>query len=387
MTMLRDFRYALRTIGQAPGFSVVVTLTIALGVGATTAIFSVVDAVLLRPLPYPAQGSLVKLFDIQSGRDVGALSFPEFIDWRDRGNEVFESVGAYGARGEVLSGVGEAEQLLGVQASLDVPGLLGVGPILGRGFIRTDELPDGPHVVVLGEHLWRSRFGADSGIVGRTVTLTGVSYQVIGVFPSTASAILPSPYYMARGRPADFWEPLQRDAKTAPRGLHQLDGIARLRSTVTLAQAVGRVDAIADTIKKDRSTTHGLHLRPLATVLVGDLAAPLALLFSAVALLLLIACGNVANLLLARSASRAREFAVRTALGADRGRLVSLVMVESVTRAAIGGLFGVGLAYAIMNVARTILWEPFRAWALWRSTDACLPSRVDCLSSRASVSA
>jgi ABC-type antimicrobial peptide transport system permease subunit len=297
----------------------------------------------------------VKLFDIQSGRDIGALSFPEFIDWRDRGSDVFESVGAYGSRGEVLSGVGEAEQLLGVQASLDVPGLLGLRPILGRGFIGGDELPGSPHVVVLGEHLWRSHFGADPSIVGRTVMLTGVSYQVIGIFPSTASAILPSPYYMARGKPADFWEPLQRDPQTAPRGLHQLDGIARLRPGVTLAQAAGRVNAIADTIKKDRSTTHGLHVRPLAAVIAGDLAAPLALLLTAVALLLLIACGNVANLLLARSASRGREFAVRTALGADRARLVSLVMVESVTRALVGGIFGTSLAYAIVNVARTML--------------------------------
>ncbi len=353
--MLQDFRYALRTIRQAPGFSVVVTLTVALGVGATTAIFSVVDAVLLRPLPYPAQQSLVKLFDIQSGRDIGALSYPEFIDWRDRGSDVFESVGAYGARGEVLSGIGDAEQLLGVQASLDVPGLLGLRPILGRGFVEADEPSGGPHVVILGEHVWRSYFGADPRIVGRTVMLTGVSYLVIGVFPSTPSAILPSPYYMARGKPADFWEPLQRDPKTAPRGLHQLDGIARLRPGVTLAQAASRVDVIADTIKKDRSTTHGLRVRPLATVLTGDLAAPLALLLAAVALLLLITCGNVASLLLARSASREREFAVRTALGADGGRLVSLVMVESVTRAAVGGLFGIGLAYAIVNVARTIL--------------------------------
>jgi len=226
---------------------------------------------------------------------------------------------------------------------------------MGRGFVEADELPGGPHVVVLGEHLWRGRFGADPAIVGRTVTRTGVSYQVVGVFPSTTFAILPSPYYIARGKPADFWEPLQRDPKIAPRGLHQLDAIARLRPAVTLAQAIGRVDAIADAIKKDRSTTHGLHLRPLAAVLVGDLAASLALLLAAVGLLLLIACGNVANLLLGRSASRGREFAVRTALGADRGRLVSLVMVESVTRAAVGGLFGVGLAYAMVHVARTML--------------------------------
>src|SRR5262245_61228718 len=141
MTMLQDVRYALRTIRQAPGFSVVVTLTIALGVGATTAIFSVVDAVLLRPLPYPAQASLVKLFDTNRGRDAAVLSFPEFIDWRERGSEVFESVGAFGAHGEALSGAGEAELLLGVQASREVPGLLGLSPILGREFVAADERP------------------------------------------------------------------------------------------------------------------------------------------------------------------------------------------------------------------------------------------------------
>src|SRR5262249_18479213 len=160
----------------------------------------------------------------------------------------------YGARGEVLSGAGEAEQLLGVQASLDVPELLGLRPILGRGFVEADEPSGGPHVVILGAHLWRNRFGSDPEIVGRTVTLTGVPYQVIGVFPSTASAILPSPYSMARGKPADFWEPLQRDPTSSPRGLHQLDVIGRLRSGVMLAQAASRVDAIADTIKNDRST-------------------------------------------------------------------------------------------------------------------------------------
>ena len=271
-----------------------------------------------------------------------------------RGRDVFESIGAIGGRGEVLSGVGDAEQLMGAQVTVEVPGLLGLRPILGRGFVGADELPGSAHVVALGEHLWRSHFGADPGIVGRRITLTGVSYQVIGVFPSTASAILPSPYFMARGKPADFWEPLQQDA-SAPSRAHNLQVIARLRSGVTLAQATSRIDTLADTTKKDRPTTDGLHARPLATVLVGDLTAPLALLFAAVALLLLIACGNVANLLLARSASRGREFAVRTALGADRGQLVSLVMVESVTRAVAGGLFGIGLAYAIVAVAQTML--------------------------------
>jgi predicted permease len=354
MTMLDQLRYALRTIRLSPGFSLVVTVTIALGVGATTAIFSVVDAVLLRPLPYPAQALLVKLFDTNRGRDAAVLSYPEFIDWRDRGTAVFESVGAFGARGEALSGAGEAELVLGVQASREVPELLGLGPILGRGLDAADEGLGGPQVVVLGEDLWRRRFGADPGIVGRAITLTDVSYQVIGVYASTSSAIPPSPFFMARGQPADFWQPLQRDPHAA-RGLHQLDTIARLRAGVTLAQATSRVGAIANTLETDQGTTHGIRVRPLAAVLVGDLTAPLALLLTAVALLLVIACGNVANLLLARSASRGREFAVRTALGADRGRLVSLVMVESVTRAAIGGCFGIGLAYAIVSLARTLL--------------------------------
>ncbi|HYM25741.1 MAG TPA: ABC transporter permease [Vicinamibacterales bacterium] len=355
MSVLQDFRHAVRAIRQTPGFSAVVTLTVALGDGATTAMWSVVDAVLVRPLPYPARQSLVKLFDSNNGRDVGSLSFPEFVDWRDRARDIFESIGAYGPQGEVLSGTGQAELLFGVQASLDIPSLLGLRPILGRGFVDTDEAPNGPNVVILGEHVWRGRFSADPGIIGRVVTLTGVPHQVIGVFPSDASAIPPSPYFMVRGKPADFWEPLQRDAATAPRGLHQLDVIARLQSAVAPDRAAVRLDAIANEIKKDRSTTHGLHVRPLATVLVGDFTAPLALLLSAVALLLLIACGNVANLLLARSASREREFAIRTALGADRRTLASLVIVESVTRAAIGGLFGVGFAYGVVMVARTLL--------------------------------
>ncbi|HEX6465142.1 MAG TPA: ADOP family duplicated permease, partial [Vicinamibacterales bacterium] len=236
--------------------------------------------------------------------------------------------------------------------------------------VDADEVPNGPHVVVLGESLWRSHFGADPAILGRTITLTDVDYEVIGVFPSTPSAILPSPFDMARGKPADFWEPLQRDPK-AGRGLHQLDVIARLRPGVTLTRASTRAAFIAETIMRDRSTTHDLRLRPLAAVLVGDLEAPLALLLSAVALLLLIACGNVANLLLARSAARGREFAVRTALGAQRRQLLSLVFVDSLTRAAVGGVLGVGLAYAILEIARAML-----AGAIPRVTTAVIDARV-----------
>lgn len=356
MLLGHDIRDAFRGLRKAPAFSIVVTLTVALGIGATTAIFSVVEAVLLRPLPYPADRSLVMLFDVQSsGREAAVLSFPEFADWRDRGTDVFRAIGAFGVRGEALSGAGEAEQLLGVQVSIDLPGLLGLRPILGRSFTATDEVLHGPQVVILGEGLWRGHFAADPAIVGRTVTLTGVSYQVIGVFPSSPSAILPVPYFMRRGTPVDFWEPLQLDSRTAPRGLHQLSVIARLRPDVTIGQAAGRIEEIGAEIKKDRSSTHGMHIHPLASVLVGDFETPLALLLSAVAVLLLIACGNVANLLLARSTARQREFAVRSALGADRGRLMSLVLADSVLRSVIGGAVGIGLAYLIVQTARAAL--------------------------------
>src|SRR5262249_45750514 len=160
------------SIRQAPGFSLVVTLTVMLGVGATTAIFSVLDAVLLRPLPYPAQGSLVKLFDIQAdSREVGALSGPELADWRERGPDVFDAVAAFGSHGEVLSGSGEAEQLQGAQVTSELLPMLGIQPIAGRIFRLDDERPGSPAVVMLSEGLWRSRFGGDPGIVGRTVTL------------------------------------------------------------------------------------------------------------------------------------------------------------------------------------------------------------------------
>ena len=354
--MFQNLRYSLRSIRQAPGFSLVVTLTLMLGIGATTAIFSVVDAVLLRPLPYPAAGSLMMLFDIQSdGREVGALSGPELADWRERGLDVFDAVGAFGARGEVLSGAGEAEQLLGAQVTSELPTLLGIQPIVGRIFRPDDERPGSPAVVMLSEGLWRSRFDSDPAIVGRTVTLTGQPHIVIGVFPAGPSTILPSPYYMARGKPADFFEPLPVDRDPASRGTHHLDVIARLRTGVALPQAEARIGNIAASIKKDRGTNHGLTVHPLAGVLVGDFKAPLALLLSAVGLLLLIACGNVANLLLARSAARQTEFAVRSALGAGRARIVTLVLVDSATRAVIGGAFGVALAYAIVQVARTVL--------------------------------
>jgi putative ABC transport system permease protein len=350
-----DVRHAVRAIRRTPGLSAVVTITLGLGIGATTALFSVVDAVLLRPLPYTSSPSLVRVFDVQ--RDVHQLpaSYPEFLDWRERTTDTFSDIGAFLGQGEVLSGNGDAEQLQGAMVTPNVPAMLGIKPLLGRSF-RADETASGPtHVVVLSEGLWRRRFAAEPGIVGRTITLTGEPFTVIGVFADGPRAVLPSRWYAGRGRGAEFWRPLDLTVESSPRGFHRLDVIARLRPGVTAAGALARLGTIAGALQKSGTTTHGIELSPLTTALVGDLRTPIVLLLGAVVVLFLISCANVTNLLLARAASRQREFAVRAALGAGRPRLVAIGLLEGALRGAIGGAAGVGLAYMLVAIARRSL--------------------------------
>lgn len=352
ISLRQDLRQTLRAIRRTPGLTIVVTFALALGIGATTALFSVVDAVLLRPLAYASPLTLVRVFDVQGDTRELPASLPEFLDWSERTTGVFSEIGAFLGQGEVLSGSGDAEQLLGAMVTPNIPAMLGMTPLLGRSF-RDDEVGAGPtHVVILSEGLWRRRFGADSSIVGRSITLTGEPFTVIGVFAAGARTILPSQWYFARGKGAEFWRPLNLTQQTSPRGLHRLDVIARLRSGVSVQAATLRSATIAAALQQSGVTKDGIELTPLAVTLVGDLRMPIKLLLGAVAVLLLIACANVTNLLLARAAGRRREFAVRSALGASRSRLIAFGLLEGAMRGIIGGTAGVAVAWILVVAAR-----------------------------------
>jgi putative ABC transport system permease protein len=369
--LLQDLRFVARSIRATPAFSLIVTLTLALGIGTTAAMYTVVDSILLRPLPYPNPGTLVQLIDAaKDGRETPA-SYPEYLDWRERSGDILIEVGTAYGTGEVLQREDGAEQLMGARLSANMPALLGVHTILGRMFTEADEPPTAPRVVVLSEALWESRFGGDASILGRTITLTGQPNTVIGVFAASSNALVPSARQWSNPRLPDFWAPLRLDEKESPRGLHWLDVVARLKPGIDPARARARLAVIAEGIQHDRGTTHGIHMQSLTGALVGNYRAPLGLMFVAVAMLLLIACANVASLMLARTAARRREFAVRTALGAGRNRLLRLVLLESVVRATIGGAVGVGAAYVLVAIMRARL-----GGSVARMADASIDARV-----------
>jgi len=341
--LFSDVRYAFRSIRLSPGFSAMVAFTLALGIGATTVMYSVVDGVLLSPLPYPAADRLVALSDVQNSQDVTPNSYPEYLDWKERGAQVLSEVGAWFQAGAALTGAGEAEQVFGERMSANLPGMLGTTPLLGRSFQAADELLSSDRVVMLSEGLWRRRFGADPRISGRVLTLNGLPHTVIGVFPATARSRLPNE--LASGRATDYWSPLRLTAESAPRGLHFMYVMGRLRDGVDLARARSQMAAIAAALRKDNVTTHDVQVRLIQERILGDVGPMLTLLVASVAMLLLIACANVANLLLARAAARQREFGVRMALGASRARIVTQLLSESVVRAVLGGVLGIGLAF------------------------------------------
>ena len=346
-TLLQDIRFGLRMLLKSPSVSIVATIALALGIGANTAIFSVVNAVLLRPLPFPDPDSLVALFetDLQRGMQRGSHSYPNFFDIRSQ-NTVLERVSTYRTSDFIMTGQGEPARLQGTVATADLLSLLGVQPMLGRVFLPDDDKPsETGRVVILSQPLFQKRFNADPAILNQAITLNGVSYTVVGVMPAGFE-------FPIQNEPVELWTTIAADASgktpvTTQRGAHFLRVIGRLKPGVTLEQAQADVTTIASRLEQqypDTNTRRGLRVDSALAALVGDVRPTLFILLGAVACVLLIACANVANLLLARATSRHKEMAIRSAMGASRVRVIRQLLTESVLLSILGGAVGLLLA-------------------------------------------
>ena len=349
---LQDVRYGLRRLFATPGFTLAVVAILGLGIGVTTAIVSVLDAALLRPLPYPDPERLVSVSDVQNGEVIDVASYAEYLDWR-RDDGIFSDLGAYFSSSSTLTGAGEPETLQTVRMSANLPRLLGVTPRLGRAFAPGEEARSAPRVAMLSESLWRRRFGADPKVLGRAITLEGDPYTVIGVVPVDGfRSIVPT--QLATAQRVDLWLPLRLNDEVAPRGVHFLDVVGRLRPGLAFALAEERLESLAARLRQSAVTEHGIRLDALEGRVIGDSRPMLVALAGAAGMVLLIACTNVANLLLARASARRREVAILAAIGAGRARIVRQLLVESLLLAVLGGASGVLLAHLGVFGLRTV---------------------------------
>lgn len=341
-TFFQDVRYGLRMLRRNPGFAMVAILTLALGIGANTAIFSVVNGVLLNPLPYPYPEQLITLHESKPNFQYGSVSYPNFRDWQ-KSNRAFSAIGITRYTAFGLTGMGDAEQLNGVFISSDLLPLLGIKPLLGRGLAAgEDELGAAP-VVLISAGLWQRKFASSPEVLGKSLTLDAKSFTIIGVVPTRpdlAQGSQPNDIYMPIGQ----WTNPLLTRRTAGLGIH---GIGRLKDGVTFEQARSDMDRVAANLAAaypDEDKGIGASLIPLRQQVVGRVQPFLIVLLACVGFVLLIACVNVANLLLARSVSRKREFGVRVALGAPAGRIVRQLLTESILLAGCGGLLALALA-------------------------------------------
>jgi predicted permease len=343
-TLLADLRYGFRLLRQSPGFTTIAILALALGIGANTAIFSTLDAVLLRPLPYADPDRVVMVWE-----DASSIGFAHntpapanYFDWREQ-NHVFTDVAATRTRTRAVTGDGSAEQLLGYQATVNLFPVLGVAPVIGRTFTEAEDR-DNAKVVVIGYALWQRRYAAASDIAGRTILLDGENYRIIGVMPRD---------FVFRSTRRDFWIPMHVTPKLrADRGSHYLNCVARLKPGVTIAAANEEMHAIAKRLREqypDDDRNIGAVVTPMKEDLLGRMQTVLVVLVCAAGFVLLMACANLASLLLTRAVARKREIAIRAALGAGRMRLMRQMVTEGALLSFAGGALGLAFALAGMK--------------------------------------
>lgn len=350
--LIKDIKFAIRTLIKKPGFTSIAIVTLALGICASTTVFSVVDAVVLRPLPFAQPQRLVSIFrNIPGQKDAeGGMTQKVFVELRDR-NQSFDSVASYVEWGFNLTGQGTPDHVDGAKVSADFFKVLGTQPIAGRTFNPGEDRAGANHEVVLSEAFWKSKFGSDRGIIGKTLNVDGAPCQIIGVMPASIS--FPS-------KSTNVWVPLDIDPQKPDDRYSLLDSVARLKPGLTVGQAGAELAILSKQFQAENPkynsgeafTVYGLHEK-----LVGDTRSKMLFLLGAVLFVLLIACANIANLQLARAASRIKEVAVRSALGASRGRLLRQLLTESILLSIVGGLVGITITLWSVSALRAIMPE------------------------------